>query len=296
MSKILVNRSKWLVVCLTLIPLWLALSAGVAVWWSLRDDDQQERERNQRFALEMSEQRISEDLRKLGEMVGERHTGEQSSSKNLTRAAAMVEGVLGPSNTGYLIERIVAPMEWPIIRVSLPAKQANAPHLWVLTPYDSPRDQSTALADSALAAAIAAAQTMAKDQAPCHIHFLFVPHGNEVEAPVRQTMERIQSLMKSPSAAFIIGPMGTSPQLLALSPNAASSSTQALGDLGSHQWLASNLENLATTYRSMGIPALWVTSRREGVDNNTIEASHIAITAGKLVEWLRRCARLEAAK
>lgn len=290
------NKSRWLVVLLSLVPVWLAVSAGTAVWWSINKDDKKEEERQQRFAMEMSEERIAEDLRKLSQMVGERHTRDETTQYNLTRAAAMVAGVLGPSNTGYEIENIVAPDQWPIMRASLPGPEENSPHLWVVVPYDSPRDSETGLADSGLAAVIATAQALAKDQPQSHIHFLFVPHGNETESPVSETLKRVQALMSAPSAVFVIGPMGTSPQLVVLTPNAAEASARALGNLGSQEWLDYNLKNLATTYQPLNLPVLWVTTSRTGNASNTISARDIAVSAGKLVEWLRRAARLQASE
>ena len=291
-----VKKSRWLTIVLSLVPVWLAVSAGVAVWWALRDDDQEEIERQQRFAIQMSEERITEDLRKLREMVGERHTRDESSQRNLTRAAAMVEGILGPSNTGYQVDRIVAPNEWPIFRVSLPAAKDDAPQLWVVAAYDSPRDTDTSLADSALASVIATAQALAKDQLESTLHFLFVPHGNESESPIADTLKKAQTLMDAPASVFVIGPMGSSPQLICLASDTAAPSVRALGELGGQERLGSEIQNLATTYQTLNLPVLWVTTRRDGSDPNAIEASNIAVSAGKLVEWLRRAARLEAAE
>ena len=294
MSDTFESRSRWLVILLSLVPIWLVMSAGVAVWWSMRGDDKQEEERQQRFAMEMSVERITEDLRKLGKMVGERHTRDETSQRNLTRAAAMIEGILGPSNTGYQVERIVAPKEWPIFRVSLPADD-EAPQLWVVVPYDSPRNRDTALSDSALASFIATAQALAKDQLKSTLHFLLVPHGHEAESPITDTLKRAQTLMDAPASVFVIGPMGTSPELLCITSNAKSPSARALGELGIISEATTSMNEPVNSYQPLDLPIVWVSTRRTGSDSDAIEANHIAISTGKLVEWLRRTARLEAA-
>lgn len=293
-----VNRSRWLVVCLSLIPLWLALSAGVAVWWSLRDDKQEEQERNQRFAMEMSVERIADDMRKLAEVIGPRDTNHP---ENLMRAAAMIDGTLGPSNTGYQIQRIPGPKEIPIIRASLEQSKNKGRSIWVVAAYDSDFTHETSKESSAVASIIAAAQAMAKDDLPTNIHFLLIPHGNDpFSAAVDEQVKTLNSIMQEPSFVVFVNHMSKGRDLIFVTAeDPESDGTPMSLDPASTQGLGINhhIEALpydAAMFHQAGLKVVEVFAYDADSDDN--EASNIAISTGKLVEWLRRAARLEAAK
>ena len=99
------TRPRWLVVLLVLLPLWLLLSAGAAVWNFLQREREDEEVEQRRFATAVSHGALADDLRKIVTIIGERHGASESAANNLTRCALMIEGVLGPSNTGYTVRR-----------------------------------------------------------------------------------------------------------------------------------------------------------------------------------------------
>lgn len=293
MPEITQHRSRWLVVLLSLVPVWLVMSAGVAVWWSINKDDEEEQERNQRFAMEMSVERIAEDMRKLDEVIGKRSTGQPSS---LMRTAAMIDGTLGPSNTGYQIQRIPGPAEPPIIRASLEQSKNKGRSIWLVAAYDSELNHQRPMESSAVAAIIAAAQAMAKDDLPTNIHFLLIPHGNEPFIAAEQQVKTLKSIMPEPSLVAFISHMSMGKELIF-----------NLGeDMGAEDLPRaldpSSTQGLAITYQRNALPADVAMFQDEGLevlevysygpDAQDSVAANIATSTGKLVEWLRRAARM----
>lgn len=286
------NRSRWLVVCLSLIPLWLALSAGVAVWWALRSDDKEEEERNQRFAMEMSVERIAEDMRKLVEVIGPR---DAEHPEALMRAAAMIDGTLGPSNTGYQIQRIPGPGEAPIIRANLTGKNKSAAPYWVIASYDaSTDDEFLSSQSSSVTALIAIAQAMARDEPECGISFLFYPVGHDPKSRGDEVTKSLLAVSEPPKAVFYLGWMQAGGQLMAISPlDDESLEVKALQGIGIHVKDAAMVKT-ALEIQNCGLPTYFVISTTSTESKSDPSAANIAICAGKLVEWLRRAARLEA--
>lgn len=292
MSEAPVKRSRWLVVCLTLIPLWLALSAGAAVWWSLRDDRQEKEERQQRFVREMSVERIADDMRKLDEAIGPRNA---ENPESLMRAAAMIDGTLGPSNTGYQTKRIPGPTEAPIIRASLKQSKNQGRSIWIVASYDTvPESQSISDNSSSVAAMMAAAQAMARDDLPTDIHFLFFPCGNDTNSVSGELAKTLLTIMDRPNAVFYLGDMQTGRNLVALSSlNADSPQARSLGELGSYAKDGAMVK-AAGEIQAAGLPTLYIMGVDPEGDQAGSTMENIAICTGKLVEWLRRAARLSA--
>ena len=48
---------------------------------------------------------IADDLKKIVRLIGERNGSSEAAANNLTRTASMIEGLLGPGNTGYKVRR-----------------------------------------------------------------------------------------------------------------------------------------------------------------------------------------------
>lgn len=306
MTEAAAKRPRWVVLTLSLMPLWLGLSAAGAVWWSLRSDKQEEEERNQRFAMEMSVERIGDDLRKLEEVIGPRHTGDPASRKALARAASMLEGTLGPSNTGYLITKLPGPEGFPLICASVKSTKRNPASLWVMAAYDTgtlddPKNWpgsaaiSHAPSSSALAALVAVAQAMARDESPADIHFLLVPHGNDPDSPYAEMVPKLLQAFARPNRVFLLLHMADSTELVGLVPSEQANDWQLPGDLV--ETMGTNITpNFLQSVVEAGLPVVGIKTRLGGTAPGDTKASHIAVSAGKLVEWLRRTARLEAAR
>lgn len=183
------KTNRWYVVLLVGLPAWLVVSAVGALWWYFELEKREALTRQAAFAREISISSLADDLRKFTTLIGERHTGEGEPSVNLGRAASMIEGLLGPSNTGLEIQRVRGPGDWPLLETSIPAARPDAPSVWVLTGYDAPRgSRGGQFNASGLAAMLAAIQAAANDVPEKHLRFLFLPHVYDAEAPVPATL------------------------------------------------------------------------------------------------------------
>lgn len=289
------QRPAWVGIALTLLPVWLIASAGVAIYLSVTRESKQTAETQQQFTQEMSVERIADDLQKLTGVIGERNLSSESSRQSLSRAASMIEGILGPQNTGYTIDRIAGPARWPILRAKLPGKSRNTPALWVLTAYDTPTGSATTpSASSGVAAAIAAAQAMARDELRVEIHFIFIPHGHDSGSPVSETIIKLKTIGDPPQMAFYIDAMDRSDQLLAFTADPQTTLLKSIGELGSLHALDSKQSTLADSLLQGGLPAVRIITQTNPAPDTLPPAEHIAIATGRLVEWLRRCNNLSA--
>lgn len=286
----------WVGIALTLLPVWLIASAGVAIYLSVTRESKETAETQQRFMQEMSVERIADDLQKLTSVIGERNLSSESKRQNLSRAASMIEGILGPQNTGYTIDRIAGPAQWPILRAKLPGKSRNTPALWIVTAYDTPiGGATTPSSSSGVAATIAAAQAMARDELSVEIHFIFLPHGNDLESPVSETITKLKAMGNAPQMAFCIHDMARSDQLLAFTADPQATLLKSIGELGSLHALDSKQTTLADSLLQAGLPAVRVTTQTNSSPDTLPPAEYIAIATGRLIEWLRRSNNLSAA-
>lgn len=189
------KRLAWL---LWGVPLWLAVSAGLGLWYYYHREKMRSQEEQERFAQSVSVESIADDLHKIVEVIGERNTTSEKASANLTRTASMVEGLLGPSNIGYVVNKIPSPSRWPILYVSVQGKDQGAAPVWIITSYDSPQGSAGAqLNATGLVATLAAAQAVASDKPPAPISFFFLPHANDATAPIDAELTKLAEFAAS---------------------------------------------------------------------------------------------------
>jgi hypothetical protein len=293
------KRPRWVVLLLALLPLWLLVSGGVAVWFALHREEKLAAVEQERFATTVSEPMIADDLKKLVEIIGERNGGSESAAKNLGRAAAMIEGLLGPSNTGYRILRVNGPADWPLVHVTLAGKHPEKPAVWVLASYDSrPGSRGAEANASGLAATLAAAQALAGDQPPRPVHFVFLPHANDPESPVVETAAKFREMAVAPKAILCVEAMGAGSELWLSSRDteaAPLSLAAGLGTIrGAETVCLGDDADLASILFEMGLPAVRVATRpqvtADEADDESPSAAQVAAAAGRLVELIRRCA------
>ncbi len=194
------KRLAWL---LWGVPLWLAVSAGLGLWYYYHREKMRSQEEQERFAQSVSVESIADDLHKIVEVIGERNTTSEKASANLTRAASMVEGLLGPSNMGYAVNKIPGPGAWPILQVSVQGKNENAPPVWIITPYDSQPGSATGNANG-LAGSLAAAQAMAGDEPKARVDFFFIPHAEDANATIAKEAAKLGAIRGKPGPAFFV--------------------------------------------------------------------------------------------
>jgi hypothetical protein len=295
-------RPRWATWLLVLLPLWLACSAGGALWYYFHRENKQALVEEERFAQAISAPLLEDDLRKIIEVIGERNASTETAAANLSRMASMIEGLLGPANTGYPVKRTKGPAQWPLLQVTLIGKNPDAAPVWVLTSYDSPQGSKGAEANATgLAATLAAAQALARDKPNHPVHFVFLPHANDVESPVLETAAKFLELSRptgKPHAVLCVEAMGAGDKLWLSSRDVSAAPLDRISGLGAVYGaevvcLGDDVD-LASTLFEMNLPAVRVATRamvtREDEDDRLPFAPTVAASAGRLIELIRRCA------
>ncbi len=300
------RRSGWVTFLLVLLPLWLIGSGAWALWYYFHLEKKQALVEQERFAQAVSAPLLTDDLRKLVEVIGERNGSSEAASANLSRTASMIEGLLGPTNTGYAIKRHKSPTEWPILQATITGKDAKAAAVWVVTSYDSRAESRGAEANATgLAATMAAAQAMAGDQPKPPIHFVFLPHANDPEAPRVETALKLAELVKptgTPYAVLYVEAMGAGDLLWLSSRDVEAvplNRASGLGEVrGTQDICLTDDTDFTSLLFEVGLPAVRVSTRRvvaaDEPDDRLPFAPTVAGSAGRMIELIRRCAAPES--
>lgn len=287
-------------ILLVLLPAWLIISAGLGLVKNLKDEEEATQKAEQLFARDLSSDLIADDLNKLVTLIGERNT---ATPEKLAATASMLQGLLGPSNTGYLINLTKGPADFPIIQVTVQGAAASAGPIWVLTSYDSPPGSRGAEKNATgLAATLAAAQALANSTPSHPIHFLFLPHANEPDSPLAETALSVASLIKNaPQAKAIlcVEAMGARETLILTGRDTESLPTKefaGLGEiLGAEIICLGDDSDLASTLFEMNLPALRIATRPtllpEEKDEKLPFAPTVTAAAGRLLELIKRLAK-----
>ena len=296
------KRSGWVTLLLVLLPLWLVGSGGGALWYYFHREKKQAQQEQERFAQAVSVPLLSDDLRKLVEVIGERNGSSETAAANLSRTAVMIEGLLGPSNTGYAVKLNKGPADWPILQVTVPGKDEKAPAIWVVTSYDSRAGSRGVEANATgLAATLAAAQALAGDKPAMAIHFIFLPHANDPEAPLLETAAKFSELVKSAGGAkalLSVEAMGAG-EMLWLSSRESSATalnlSAGVGNVhGAEDICLGDDTDLTSMLFEMNLPAVRVSTRphvtADEADEKLPFAPTVAASTGRLIELIRRCA------
>ena len=292
------KRPRWVSVLLVVLPLWLVLSGAGAMWYFRHRETRAAEEEQARFVQAVSAPLLKDDLRKFVEVIGERNGASDPAAKNLGRTASMIEGLLGPSNTGYEILRTKGPSEWPLLQVTVKRKKPESPAIWVVSSYDSkPGSRGAEANASGLAATLATAQALAGDEPEMNIHFVFVPHANDPDSPILETATAFKALAVSPKAVFCVEAMGAGEPLWLSSRETdaiAPDLVQGLGSIrGSEVVCLGDDVDFASVLFEMGIPAVRVSTRPlveiDEKDDQLPDAQIVAASTGRLIELIRRC-------
>lgn len=286
---------------LIILPLWLFGSAGGALWYYFHREKKDAEVEQKRFVQVVSTPLIEDDLKKIVEVIGERNASSETAATNLSRMAAMIEGLLGPSNTGYAVKQHRGPAKWPLLQVTIKGAKPENPAVWVLTSYDSRAGSRGAEANATgLAATLAAAQALAHDKPVAPVHFVFLPHANDIESPVLETVGKFRELVKPagiPRAILCVEAMGSGEPLWLTSRDTTAAPltlVSGLGEVyGAEVVCLGEDSDLASTLFEMELPAVRVATRAmltaEDEDEKLPFAPTVAASAGRLVELIRRC-------
>lgn len=290
-----------MVYLLMILPVWLFLSAGGALWYYFHLEKKKALVEQERFAQAVSAPLLADDLRKIVEIIGERNASSEKAAANLSRMASMIEGLLGPSNTGYAIQRNNGPSQWPLIHITLTGMDPKAPPIWVITTFDSRAGSRGAEANATgLAATIATAQALARDKPKVAIHFVFVPHANDASSPVIETAAKLGDMIKlsgAPKALLCVEAMGAGEPLWLASRDPTALPLGIVSGLGAvygaEVVYQEDATDLASTLSKQNLPAVRVATRpvisAADQDERLPFAPTVAASTGRLIELIRRC-------
>ncbi|MFT3991167.1 MAG: hypothetical protein QM680_07130 [Luteolibacter sp.] len=294
-------RARWIGWALGIFPLGLFLGGGIGLWLNFQNAKKREAIEHQRYAQEVSEPLMADDVKKIIEVIGERNVSSEASRQNLTRTASMIEGLLGPSNTGYNVTKHLGPSQWPLLSVSVTGKNPAAAPVWVVTSYDSRAGSPGAEANATgLAATLAAAQSLAREKTNGSLHFVFLPHANDPESPVIDTAAALKKLIDAgpkPAAILCVEAMGAGDSLWLSSRDTTAMPLDRFSGLGTAYGaevvcLGDDVD-LASTLFEMNLPAVRVATRAlvspEEIDQNLPDLKKLTSSTGRLIELIRRC-------
>lgn len=284
---------------LVLLPLWLVSSGAFAMWYYFHQERKSEQIEQERFATTVSAASLEDDLKKIVEVIGERNASTEKSSANLGRMAAMIEGTLGPANTGYTVRRIAGPAQWPLLQATLRGTDAKAGELWVISSYDSrPASPGVEANATGVAACLAVAQAMAAEKPAIGVNFLFIPHANDPEGPVLEMATQVKSLVQGAEIILCVEAMGAEETLWLTSRDTAARPLEKVSGLGKVRGAEvvclGDDQDLASVLFEMNLPAVRVATRPmmtpQDRDERIGDALVLAASTGRLVELIRRCA------
>ena len=293
-------RRRWTPVLLVVIPVWLIVSATAGIWLLFRHEKKEAEKEQARFAQSVSTPLLADDLKKIVTVIGERNPSSAEAAANLSRMASMIEGLLGPSNTGFTVKKHRGPATWPVLQVTIRGKSDEDP-VWVVTSYDSrPGSRGAEANATGLAATSAAAQAMASDKPARSIHFAFVPHLNDPESPVLESTTILRDLIRgaSPSSVLAVDAMGHDESLWLTSRDVNAlplSKVDGLGKVvGAEVACLGEDSDLASILFEMDVPAVRVATRAmltpDEADDREPFAPTVSGSTGRLVELIRRLA------
>lgn len=296
------KRPRLISLILVIIPLWLVISAAGALWYYFYKEKKDALVEQARFAQSVSVPMMDDDLRKLVEVIGERNGSSQNAAENLSRTTAMIEGLLGPSNTGYAVKTHKGPEQWPLLQVTVRGKNSKAPAVWVVTSYDSRVGSRGVEANATgLSATLAAAQALASDKPDATIQFIFLPHANDPESPLLDTAAKFAQLVKESKGAqsmLCVEAMGAGESLWLSSRDTDAvplNLAEGIGEVhGAEDTCLGEDTDLASTLFEMNLPAVRVATRSHITENEPDEklpfGPTMASSTGRLIELIRRCA------
>ncbi len=294
------RRDRRVALLLWLLPLWLVVSSLGGLWLYLRKQAAAEEEQI-RFASGISGEGLADDLGKLLGFVGERHTGNDTGGQGLDRAAAMIEGSLGPGNAGYRVERLrgprVADRTWPLLIVTVRGKDDDLPPLWLVAGYDARPGSPGAEANaSGVASLLAAAHALAADLPARPIRFAFLPHAYDPEGPLTETFALLRQQAVEATALLVVEATGAGSTLVLSSrdaENRALALVDGLGEVvGAEAICLEEDFDLSSVLFEAGLPAVRVATRPVVRDDEADAAApdpatHAAATTA-LVDLIRR--------
>ncbi len=293
------NRFRIMPVLLVILPLWLVCSGAFALVKYFKKEKAVAIAEQQRFSQSVSSVSMADDLRKIITLIGERNTG---NPEKLSATASMIQGTLGPANTGYEVKTFASPSDAPIIQASLLSEKSDDAPIWVITSYDSPPGSRGAEKNATgLVASLAAAQALADSKPARPVHFIYLPHANDPDSPVLETAAMLREMIvKSPAprAILSIEAMGDAETLMLTSRDTEAvpaTEFEGLGEVvGAEVACLGDDYDLASTLFEMDLAAIRIATRPtllpDEEDSKIPFAPTLAASTGRLIELVKRLA------
>ncbi|MCW1913670.1 hypothetical protein OJ996_08790 [Luteolibacter sp. GHJ8] len=283
------RRNPRIALLLWILPLWLVVSAGFSIWFYFRKQASDAQVEQIRFATAVNDADLKGDVDKFLGFVGQRHPG---SPQGLNRAAAMIEGSLGPANAGYKVERLRGPTleagQWPLLLVTLRGREEELPPLWIVVGYDGRPGSLGAEANaSGVASAMAAAHALADAHPKRAVVFAFIPHAYDSDSPLADTFAILKQRIGSASSVLVVEAMGAGEKLMVSSRDAENPALRlvdGLGEVAGAETICMEDDfDLSSALFEMNLPAVRVATRPvvradEADDTAPDSAKHAAAT------------------
>ena len=226
---------RWVVALLVVLPLWMAVSGGIGLWIWWRGQVAAEQAGPAKFATAIEAGALASDVMKLVEIAGPRGIGSEEKRAGLGRAEAMIESSIGPSNAGYVVEKMPAPptadgRAWPVMVATLQGDD-RAP-LWVIAGYDTAVANPVEANSTGLASVLAVANALSGERLGRPVKFAFLPHVYEAEAPVLKTLDAFTRWMGEAEAVLVVEATGAGEELWISSRDAERVAAPAFQDSG----------------------------------------------------------------
>lgn len=207
---------RWVVALLVVLPLWMAVSGGIGLWIWWRGQVAAEQAGPAKFATAIEAGALASDVRKLVEIAGPRGVGSEEERTGLDRAEAMIESSIGPSNAGYVIEKMPAPptpegRAWPVMVATLQGDER--PPLWVVAGYDTAVANPVEANATGLAAVLAVANALSGERLGRPVKFGFLPHVYDDASPVLKTLDAFTRWMGEAETVLVVEAMGAGEEL-----------------------------------------------------------------------------------
>lgn len=293
---------RWLAVFLVTLPAWLIASGGFSVWLYFRNEESRINQIDHAFGRMVSAESLADDVEKITRIIGERHGSSDTASSGLDQTASMIEGSLGPSNTGLSIRKINSPTRWPILTTLIPGSDPDSAPIWLVTSYDSrPGSIGTEANATGLAATMATAQALVNTPLKRSVHFAFLPHANDPDSPVVETVRQYLDSAQNAHLILCIEAMGGSDTLWLTSRNTESPILplfEGLGEVKGAEVTCLNEDtDIASILFQNNAPAVRIATRAQvfvdDPDDSHPDAESLAAATGRLVTLVQRCAATE---
>lgn len=300
------SRGWVLRLLLVALPLGLVISSGIGLWLFLKHEKKLKAVEQARFTQGVSVKSVADDLNKIVNVIGERNAESEKARANLSRMAAMIEGSLGPGNTGYEVKKIsvMGNSEWPILLVGLKGSDLEKQAIWVITSYDSPQNSRGAESNaSGVVSVAAAAAAMSQDILRSRVNFVFVPHGSNAESNpnsflVRDTGAELDQLTKVGHTAphiFVVEAMGAGRGLFMSSRGGDNGNTKSFGELATRypldDYAMKSRINRQWSKTTMQAERISSSLPSKPLDNEILpSAENVAASTIRLIELIRRAA------